>query len=235
MRGKWIILAALLLLFPGWAQAQTETEPAVEQGAEEVAAQAAEQGTEEASELAAEDAVTDAAQEGEDYASEYEPEEHGARRFSLGIAGGVVRIDEDADFFVLGNFRFNSRLGSSVYSRHLELELSYWKRDAEGTVRRPDSDLALSFNGILGFPGAVASMFIGVGVGIHYLDGVPEPDTLQLEGQYHFGANIQFGLDLKMSERIAFFGTGRLDIIEGDLPEVDTLQPKIYVGLRFDI
>ena len=81
-------------------------------------------------------------------------------------------------------------------------------------------------------PGRIVDYFFGVGLGLHAIDTKIEAAGVTTfdESDTKFGGNFQVGLDIHMTDSVSFFGTGRFDIIEG---LDDTLQGKVYAGLRF--
>lgn len=165
-------------------------------------------------------------------------------RFALGLAAGVVEPDDAGEIYYLANFRIRLFGGDDerreddwrYASRgdiraYLEPEVGYWERSED---RLSESDLNVGINAIGVVPGRTVDYFFGVGLGLHFLDtqidvadpAVPDVD----ESDEHFGGNFQVGLDIHLGRTVSLFGAGRFDVIEG----VDeTLQGKVYMGLRF--
>ncbi|HSL81595.1 MAG TPA: hypothetical protein VLF66_02390 [Thermoanaerobaculia bacterium] len=167
-----------------------------------------------------------------------------SRRFALGLAAGVVEPDDEGEIYYQANFRIRLfdddrerrdddwRYASRGDIRaYLEPEVGYWERDETGFS---ESDLNVGINAIGVVPGQVVDYFFGVGLGLHFLDtkidvadpAVPDVD----ESDSHFGGNFQVGLDIHLGRAVSLYGAGRFDVIEG-LDE--TLQGKVYMGLRF--
>lgn len=165
-------------------------------------------------------------------------------RFALGLAAGVVEPDEEGEIYYLANFRIHlfgddDERGEDDWryadrgdiEAYLEPEIGYWERSE---ARFSESDLNVGINAIGVVPGRTVDYFFGVGLGYHFLDtqidvadpAVPDVD----ESDGHFGGNFQVGLDIHLGDTVSLFGAGRFDVIEG----VDeTLQGKVYMGLRF--
>jgi len=165
-------------------------------------------------------------------------------RFALGLAAGVVEPDDEGEIYYQASFRirlfendreqgdddwrYSSRGDIQAY---LEPEVGYWERDDVGLS---ESDLNVGINAIGVVPGQAVDYFFGVGLGLHFLDtqidvadpAVPDVD----ESESNFGGNFQVGLDIHLSRAVSLYGAGRFDVIEG-LDE--TLQGKVYMGLRF--
>lgn len=163
-------------------------------------------------------------------------------RFALALGAGIVEPDGGGEIYYHGGLRFRvSGEGERDeddwrYARrgdiqaYVEPEVGYWKRDEDGVS---ESDLSLGVNAIGVVPGRAVDYFFGVGLGVHFLDTEIQTvggGVIVDEGDEHFGGNFQVGLDVHASDAVSFFGTGRFDVIEG-LDE--TLQGKVYMGLRF--
>ena len=54
-------------------------------------------------------------------------------------------------------------------------------------------------------------------------------DTLITAEDERFGGNLHVGVDVNLGPQAALFGTGRIDILEGDIAE---RQTKVVAGLR---
>ncbi len=116
----------------------------------------------------------------------------------------------------------------------LEPEIGYWSRNKDNTDA---SDLLIGLNLIGVVPTRSADFTLGVGFGVHFIDGnVLNRDSA---GQVfaktdlsdtRVGANVQVGVELHVSQHLGIFGTGRLDILQ-DQPF--DRQTKIWGGVRY--
>lgn len=165
-------------------------------------------------------------------------------RYALALGAGVVQPGNTGEIYYYGGLRFRlhgdedqtPQKGDWRYERRgdivafLEPEVGYWQRDESGLK---ESDFSAGVNGIGVIPGRTVDYFFGVGLGVHFLDtkiaATQSRGALDNSDQ-HVGGNFQVGLDIRMTRAVSFFGTGRFDIIEG---VDDTLQGKVYAGLRF--
>ena len=167
------------------------------------------------------------------------------RDLAFGVAAGVVEPDEEGEIYYHAAFRWrlddedDDRRGDDDWryasrgdiEAYFEPEVGYWERDEAG---RSESDLSVGVNAIGVVPGRSVDYFFGVGLGFHFLDtqidvadpAVPDVD----ESDEVLGGNFQVGLDIHLTETVALFGAGRFDVLEG---VDDTLQSKVYMGLRF--
>ena len=164
---------------------------------------------------------------------DYEDYDEVANDYAFGLGLGLVDPDGDVEPYYTANFRF--RLGDhdqdEVELRQggiqgfLEPEVGYW--EGEGA-----SDLLLGIN-LLGLvPFRQVDYYFGVGAGMHFLDTDIETvdgDVLS-ESDERLGVNVQFGLDVHVTDNMALFGTGRFDLVEGSDNEV---QEKAFLGIRF--
>lgn len=169
-------------------------------------------------------------------------------RFAFGVGAGIVEPDDEGELYYtaglrIGLFRSEKKRsdvddddwrysGRGDIEAYLEPEVGYWKRDDRGVE---ESDFSAGVNAIGVVPGRAVDYFFGVGLGFHLLDGeVVNSDERPGFGvtgdETVFGGNFQVGLDIHLSETVSLFGTGRFDILE-DVD--DTLQGKVYMGLRF--
>jgi len=167
-------------------------------------------------------------------------------RFALGLAAGVVEPDEEGEIYYTAGFRIHLFGGDDDdepgdddwrYERrgdieaYLEPEVGYWERDDVG---RSESDFSVGVNAIGVVPGRTVDYFFGVGLGFHFLDtqiDVADPAVPDIdESDEVFGGNFQVGLDIHFSRAVSLYGAGRFDVLEG---VEDTLQSKVYMGLRF--
>lgn len=170
-------------------------------------------------------------------------DDDGHRRFGLALGAGVVEPDDAGEIYYHTALRY--RLSDRDERRdddwryedrgdiqaYVEPEIGYWERDDPGFT---ESDLSVGVNAIGVVPGRAVDYFFGVGLGLHFLDtqiDVRNPNQPDIdESDEHFGGNFQVGLDIHLGESASLFGAGRFDVIEG-LDE--TLQGKVYMGLRF--
>lgn len=168
----------------------------------------------------------------------------GSLRYGLALGAGVVEPDSSGEIYYHAAFRIrvshdnDERRGKDDWryasrgdiQAHFEPELGYWSRDDKGIS---ESDLSVGVNAIGVIPGRAVDYFFGVGLGVHFLDtqidAAPNRQALD-ESDSHFGGNFQVGLDVHMSRNVSLFGTGRFDAVEG---AQETLQGKVYMGLRF--
>lgn len=165
-----------------------------------------------------------------------------SQRFALALGAGVVEPGGQGELYYSGGLRF--RLGKDEHRQqgddwryagrrdvqaYIEPEVGYWSRDDQGLS---ESDLSVGVNGIGVVPGRIVDYFFGVGLGLHAIDTKIKANGVTTfdESDTKFGGNFQVGLDIHMTDSVSLFGTGRFDIIEG---LDDTLQGKVYAGLRF--
>lgn len=164
-------------------------------------------------------------------------------RFGLALGAGIVEPDDEGEIYYMGALRI--RLGDDDRQQegddwryasrgdiqaYIEPEIGYWERDEVGAT---ESDLNVGINAIGVVPGRRVDYFFGVGLGLHFLDTEIRSAgrTTFDESESNVGGNFQVGLDIHLSESASVFGAGRFDIIEG---LDDTLQGKVYMGLRFN-
>lgn len=158
-----------------------------------------------------------------------EPDDSGELYYTAALRIGLFRSQKNRDRVDDDDWRYSKRGDIEAY---LEPEIGYWERDEAGLQ---ESDLSGGINAIGVVPGRAVDYFFGVGLGFHILDaelvdsgrgvgtGILADDTV-------LGGNFQVGLDIHLSESVSLFGTGRFDVLE-DVD--DTLQGKVYMGLRF--
>lgn len=107
----------------------------------------------------------------------------------------------------------------------IEPEIGYWSRDSG------NSDLLIGANLIGVVPFRRVDYTFGVGAGLHFLDFTRQDGpVITEESDEALGVNAQFGIDLHLTDSTALFGIGRIDLVEGDVHE---LQNKVYLGARF--
>ena len=107
----------------------------------------------------------------------------------------------------------------------LEAEIGYWE-DSSSTEF--ESDLLVGINALALVPGRTVDLVFGVGFGAHFLS---RPSESAASDETRFGANLQFGIDLNISEPVSWFALGRYDILSGDTFDY---QAKILGGIRFE-
>lgn len=167
------------------------------------------------------------------------------RRLALGLGAGVVEPDGAGEIYYHGSLRYRlfdrdderdaddwRYAGRGDIQAHIEPEVGYWEHDEAGVS---DSDFSIGVNVLGLIPGRVVDYYFGVGLGFHFLDtrieGIGTQPDLE-ESDESLGGNFQVGLDIHLGEHVSVFGTGRLDVVEG---LEDTLQSKVYMGLRFGL
>jgi hypothetical protein len=130
--------------------------------------------------------------------------------------------------------RYPGASGDGGIRGHLEPEVGYWRRSE---TDREAEDLMLGLNLVGVVPTRSADFYLGVGFGIHQIDG--ELLTRDTAGQVvdrldlndtRLGANVHVGVELHLGRRAGIFGSGRLDILED---EPFDRQTKIWGGVRF--
>jgi hypothetical protein len=175
-------------------------------------------------------------------------DDNDGRRTAIGIGAGVVEPDGTGEIYFHGAVRIRlfdgeddddgrddddwRYAGRGDTQAHIEPEIGYWERDENGAS---ESDLSIGVNALGLIPGRVVDYYFGVGLGYHFLDtrvdGLgTQPDLDESNGS--IGGNFHVGLDVHLGENVSLFGTGRLDVVEG---REDTLQSKVFMGLRFGI
>lgn len=164
-------------------------------------------------------------------AAREEPSEDAEQRWAIGLGGGFVDIGERGVGYLSANVRYQAFGGraddveyTGDYSQgargYLEAEVGYWKSDED--VEEKDTLVGLNLVGELPMKGA--RIFLGAGVGAHLRD-VPSLG----DDETRFGANVHFGVELPVNDRVGLFGVGRMEVVEGE----NDLGSKIWVGIRF--
>jgi len=164
-------------------------------------------------------------------------------RFALSLGAGVVEPNGQGELYYTGALRFRlskdehrQQQGDDWRYAHrgdvqafIEPEVGYWSRNDKGVS---GSDLSVGVNGVGVVPGRVVDYFFGVGLGLHSIDSKIESAGVTTfdQSDTKFGGNFQVGLDIHLTDSTSLYGTGRFDIIEG---VDDTVQGKVYMGLRF--
>jgi hypothetical protein len=153
--------------------------------------------------------------------------------YALSLGLGLVDPEGATEPYYAAALRI--RLGDHDRSRedlrdegihgYIEPEIGYWSRDSA------NQDLLVGANLIGVVPFRRVDYTFGVGAGIHFLDfTLRDRDVVIEESEEALGVNAQFGIDVHLSESTALFGVGRIDLVEGDVHE---LQNKVYLGVRF--
>jgi hypothetical protein len=158
--------------------------------------------------------------------------------WSAGIGAGLVQPDNGSETYWQANLRRRLRTrsaddavtgqqASEGLKAFLEAEVGYWKAT---TATTENKDLLLGLNLIGTVPTRAADMFIGVGFGAHFVDAsLIETGSRATTSDTRFGGNVQFGVEVRLSERFGLWGAGRVDFLSG---ERDRKQSKITGGLR---
>jgi len=183
---------------------------------------------------------------GEEYYLDEEIDEHG-ERVSLAVGFGLVEIgdntfgnatpvgntDDVEPYYTLSlRFAFGDRdahrgPGNQGFRGYLEPELGYWETS---NPVGSSSDLLLGLNIIGALPVNAVEMFVGGGLGIHFLDGTVNSGGINVDqSDEALGANAQFGIDVAITERVSVFGVGRFDLVDDDR---DELEGKAFIGFR---
>lgn len=170
--------------------------------------------------------------------NEYE-DENEVYNWALAVGAGLVEPAEETEVYLMAALRmrvgrydddedgYDRGRGDKSIQGYLEPEIGYWESSDD---RIEGSDLLVGVNLIGAFPFASAETFLGVGLGVHFLDaalasGDPRDDGSETK----LGANAQFGLDLHLTRSLSAFGAGRFDLVQDTADEV---QSKVYLGLR---
>lgn len=163
-----------------------------------------------------------------------EEEEEGPYNYALGVGLGLVEAGETESYLTAAlrirvgrdNDEQGSRRDRGIEG-YIEPEIGYWESSDD---RIEGSDLLVGVNLVGAFPFSRAESFLGVGVGVHFIDAqVLEADPTLDGSETKLGANSQFGIDLRLSRSLTAFGTGRFDLVQGS---VENVQTKVYLGLR---
>jgi hypothetical protein len=110
---------------------------------------------------------------------------------------------------------------------YLEPEIGHWQG---GGANEDFEDLLAGINLVGVVPTRTADYYLGVGFGVHFFDAeLRTPAGVLQEDDERFGGNLHVGVDVNLSPNTALFGTGRVDLLEGDVAE---RQTKVYAGLR---
>lgn len=160
---------------------------------------------------------------------------------AFGIGAGIVKPDGDGEFYLTANLRIplggrddgnrDRRRQEGGIKAYLEPEIGYWER-SDDVLDTTDLYGGLNLVGVV--PGRTVDYFFGVGFGVHSFDNTVD-SSLGLDDfdddDTRFGGNFHVGLDVHVTDHVALFGVGRLDLLEGG--EFDDSQTKVFGGLRF--
>lgn len=162
--------------------------------------------------------------------------EDGPYNYALGVGVGLVEVGQTENYL---SAALRIRVGRDGdddegagrrdrgIEGYVEPEVAYWESSndlIEG------SDLLVGVNLIGAMPFSRAESFIGVGVGVHFIDAqLLEANPALDDSETKLGANAQFGIDLRLSRSLSAFGTGRFDLVQGS---TENVQSKVYLGLR---
>ena len=161
--------------------------------------------------------------------------ENAPYNYALGVGVGLVEAGQTETYLTaalrirVGRDDENSgaRGRDQGFQGYLEPEVGYWESSDDAIE---GSDLLVGVNLVGAMPFARAESFIGVGVGAHFIDSaLLEADPTLDDSETKLGVNAQFGIDLRMSRSLSAFGTGRFDLVQGS---VENVQAKVYLGLR---
>jgi hypothetical protein len=178
------------------------------------------------------------------------------REFQLGLGAGLVDPEdsESAEVYLSASLRIpvgggdpdagdgqwngdhyrgrppHDRSGGGIVG-YIEPEVGHW---SGGGDNEDIEDLLVGINLVGVVPTRTADYYLGVGFGVHLFDAelrreVGGIDTVITEEDERFGGNLHVGVDVNLGPSVALFGTGRIDILEGDIAE---RQTKVYAGLR---
>ena len=150
---------------------------------------------------------------------------------TLGLGFGYLRVDEgeasgsETHQYMTANLRF--RLGQQRargLTRFIEGEVGYW--DSAG---HDDLLLGANFIGVRDFERL--GVFFGGGLGVHFIGADTPVGSTVDSSDTAPGINAQLGVDVRLGRKTVFFTAARLDYTDSD--ELDELQPKAYLGVRF--
>ncbi len=172
----------------------------------------------------------------------YDDEGADVSNWALAVGVGLVEPADETEMYLMAAFRIrvgrydDEENGGEGYDRgrgdksiqgYLEPEIGYWESSGN---QIEGSDLLLGVNLVGAFPFAAAETFLGVGLGVHFIDAaLATGDPRESGSETKLGANAQFGLDLRLTRSLSAFGAGRFDLVQDTADEV---QSKVYLGLR---
>lgn len=168
--------------------------------------------------------------------SDDDEEEDRIQNYALAVGAGLVKPSTDTENYFMAALRIRVGRGDEEDDRrsvdrgiqgYIEPEIGYWESSDD---RIDGSDLLVGVNLVGAFPFAAAESFLGVGLGVHFIDtALLEFDPSQDGSETKLGANAQFGIDLNLTRNLSAFGAGRFDLVQGS---ADDVQSKVYLGLR---
>jgi hypothetical protein len=148
---------------------------------------------------------------------------------SIGAGAGVVRLEDDDEdsLFLTGNVRFQL-----IGPLQLEPEVGWWKRTQQaGTAQVRYEDFNLGVNALLVVPGSRIELFVGAGVGAHFLDRTAGiAGIIRDATSTDVAVHVLGGLDVKLQGTLSLFAAIRKDAFGDDTDARD--QTKLYGGLR---
>ncbi len=164
-------------------------------------------------------------------------DEGGVPNYALGVGIGLVEAGETENYLTAALRIRVGRDGDGDedtgrgrdrgITGYVEPEIGYWE-SSDDLIE--GSDLLVGVNLVGAIPFSRAESFIGVGIGVHFIDTALLEADSRLDGsETKLGANSQFGIDLRLSRSLSAFGTGRFDLVQGSRENVQT---KVYLGLR---
>jgi len=156
----------------------------------------------------------------------------GVPNYALSLGVGLVEPAGQTENYYTAALRI--RLGRGDDSNqprtiqgYLEPEIGYWESNDD---RFAGDDTLVGVNLVGAFPFSAAETFLGVGVGVHFIDRQLLESDARLSGsETKLGVNAQFGIDLNLARHFSVFGASRFDLIQG---AKDNVQSKIYLGAR---
>jgi hypothetical protein len=159
------------------------------------------------------------------------------KRFAFAVGVGLVEPAGDVENYLMAALRIRVGDGGTAnrgsesaqggVKGYLEPEIGYWKLSDD---RIEGSDLLVGVNLIGSVPLGPVESFFGAGAGVHFIDAALLDSTnLSDDSETKFGANAQFGIDLRVTRAVSVFGAGRFDLVQGSK---DSVQSKVYLGLR---
>jgi hypothetical protein len=159
--------------------------------------------------------------------------------WAIGLGVGIVQPDAGSEVYWSASLRrrvsARSQEGAMESGRppeglkaYLEGEVGYWK---QSTATTEDKDLLLGANLVGAVPTHAADIYIGVGFGAHFTDAtLIKSSSRSTVSKTRFGGNLQFGVEVRLSERFGLFGVGRVDFVSG---ERNRQQSKVSGGARY--
>ena len=159
--------------------------------------------------------------------------------WAIGLGVGIVQPDADSEVYWSASLRrrVSARSTESAtesgrppegLKAYVEGEVGYWKQT---TATTEDKDLLVGANLIGAVPTRAADIFIGVGFGAHFTDAtLIRSSGRSTTSKTRYGGNLQFGVEVRLSEHVGVFGVGRVDYVSGVR---NRQQSKVSGGLRY--